>query len=69
MLHECDLQTGTIVVSHYKLTLDICFCKKRIMRVKKLCGWRAWWLSRRASDSGARDRGFETYLLRVVTLA
>ena len=29
----------------------------------------AWWLSGRASDSGARGQGFETYLPRVVSLS
>ena len=28
----------------------------------------AWWLSGRASDSGARGQGFETYLRHVVSL-
>ena len=30
--------------------------------------WGARWLSGRASDSGERGRGFETYLRRVVSL-
>ena len=29
----------------------------------------AWWLSGRASDSGGRGRGFETYLRHVVSLS
>ena len=31
--------------------------------------WGARWLSGRASDSGARGLGFETYFLRVVSLS
>ena len=31
--------------------------------------WGAWWLSGRVSDSGARGRGFETYLRHVVSLS
>ena len=31
--------------------------------------WGAWWLSGRASDSGARGLGLETYLRRVVSLS
>ena len=58
MPHVCNMQTGTIVVAHYKLTCRYMFCKKKdyASTKKKSCGRRAWWLSRRASDSRARVR-------------
>ena len=49
------------IISNKNLSIKICRYPYQNMRGVR-------WPSGRASDSGARGRGFDTYLLRVVSL-
>ena len=44
-------------------------CPRSVGLLAGICRLKVWWLSGRASHSGARCPGLETYLCRVVSLS
>ena len=65
LLVSCLLEFSQVFVTHFSYgnTYSLHYTSNSI------AGGGAWWLSGRASDSRARGCGFETYLLRVVSLS